>query len=125
MATFQASSKNSAEVTVVHGSSSYLKCDQCLSARIGTKARLGSYSCMSSKAGHYRVCAEECCLNAVKVEDNGRRIHWLEAAARWVSLGRQETASDSVPVAKRQHSTPPTNNGGSSPVEELLAESPF
>jgi hypothetical protein len=34
---------------------------------------------MSSKVGHYRVRAEECCLNAVKVEDNTRRIHWLEA----------------------------------------------
>src|SRR5262249_7892957 len=52
-------------------------------------------------------------------------LHWLEAAARWVTLGRQDTTSDSAPVAKRQHSTPPTNNGGSSPLEELLAESPF
>ena len=109
----------------MHGSSSCPKCDQCLSTRIGTKARLGSYSRMSTKAGHYRVCAEECCLNAVKVEDNGRRIHWLEAAARWVALGRQNTTSDSATVAKRQHSTPPTNNSGSSSVEELLAESPF
>ena len=80
---------------------------------------------MSSKAGHYRVCAEERCLNAVKVEDNGRRKHWLEAAPRWVALGRQDTTSDSATVAKRQHSTPPTNNGSSSPVEERLAESPF
>ena len=60
---------------------------------------------MSSKFGHYRVCAEECCLNAVKVEDNSRRIHWLEAASRWVTLGRQEgavlTTSDSATVAKR------------------------
>ena len=68
---------------------------------------------MSSKVGHYRLRAEECCLNAVKVEDNSRRIHWLEAAARWVALGRQETTSDSATVAKRQRSTPPTNNGGS------------
>src|SRR5262249_29642381 len=125
MATFQASSKNSAEVTVVHGSSSYLKCDQCLSARIGTKARLGSYSCMSSKAGHYRVCAEESRLNAVKVEDNGRRIHWVEAEARWGALGRQDTTSDSARGAKAQHSTPTTNSGGSCPVEELLGDSPF
>ena len=60
---------------------------------------------MSSKVGHYRVRAEECCLNAVKVEDNSRRIHWLEAAARWVALGRQEcavlTTSDAATVAKR------------------------
>jgi hypothetical protein len=61
---------------------------------------------MSSKVGHYRVRAEECCLNAVKVEDNSRRVHWLEAAARWVALGRQEgaapTTSDSATVANRQ-----------------------
>jgi hypothetical protein len=60
---------------------------------------------MSSKVGHYRVRAEECCLNAVKVEDNSRRIHWLEAAARWVALGRQEgavpTTSDLATVARR------------------------
>ena len=47
---------------------------------------------MPSKVGLYRVRAEECCLNAMKVEDNSRRIHWLEAAARWVALGRQEVA---------------------------------
>jgi hypothetical protein len=47
---------------------------------------------MSSKVGHYRLRAAECCLNAVKVENNSRRIHWLEAAARWVALGRQEGA---------------------------------
>jgi hypothetical protein len=61
---------------------------------------------MPSKVGLYRVRAEECCLNAVKVEDNSRRIHWLEAAARWVALGRQEgtapTTSDSA-VAKRNN----------------------
>jgi hypothetical protein len=60
---------------------------------------------MPSKVGLYRVRAEECCLNAVKVEDNSRRIHWLEAAARWVALGRQEgallTTSDLATVAKR------------------------
>ena len=43
---------------------------------------------MSSKAGLYRARAEECCLKPVRVEDNSRRIHWLEAAARWVALGR-------------------------------------
>lgn len=61
---------------------------------------------MSSKVDHYRVRAEECCLNAVRAENHSRRIHWLEAAARWVSLGRQEgavlTTSDSTTVDKRQ-----------------------
>src|SRR6266508_5747448 len=76
--------------------------DNACRPALGTKARLGSYSCMSSKFGHYRVCAEECCLNAVKVEGNSRRIHWLEAASRWVTLGRQEgavlTTSDAATV---------------------------
>jgi hypothetical protein len=73
----------------------------------GTKAQLGSYSFMSSKVDHYRVRAEECCLNAVRAENNSRHIHWLEAAARWVALGRQEgavlTTSDSTAVDKRQN----------------------
>ena len=47
---------------------------------------------MSSKVDHYRVRAEECCLNAVRAENYSRRIHWLEAAARWVALGRQDGA---------------------------------
>jgi len=57
---------------------------------------------MSSKDDHYRVRAEECCLKAVRAEDNSRCMHWLEAAARWVALGRQEaavlTTSDSTTV---------------------------
>jgi hypothetical protein len=72
---------------------------------LGTKARLRSYFSMSGKVDHYRVRAEECCLKAARAEDNTRRIHWLEAAARWVALGRQEaamlTTSDSATVANR------------------------
>ena len=45
---------------------------------------------MSSKADHYRGLAKECCLNAVLADDISRCTHWLEAAARWLSLGRQE-----------------------------------
>ena len=66
---------------------------------------------MSGKVGHYRVRAEECCLNAVKAEDNSRRRHWLEAAARWVALGRQESAvqttSDAAAVAKHHDAVKP------------------
>ena len=55
---------------------------------------------MSSKVDHSRVRAEECCLTAVRAEYFSRRIHWLEAAARWVALGRQDgavlTTSDST-----------------------------
>ena len=47
---------------------------------------------MSSKVDLYLVHAEECCLAAVRAEDNNRRIHWLEAAARWVALGRRRGA---------------------------------
>jgi hypothetical protein len=37
---------------------------------------------MSSKVHHYRVRAKECCLEAARAEDNTRRLHRLEAAAR-------------------------------------------
>jgi hypothetical protein len=59
---------------------------------------------MSSKFDLYLAHAEECCLAAVRAEDNNRRIHWLEAAVRWVALGRTRSAvvtrSDSA-TAKR------------------------
>jgi len=58
--------------------------------RCATKSVVGSYSRMSSKADHYRGQAKECCLNAVLAEDINRRVHWLEAAARLMTLGRQE-----------------------------------
>ena len=45
-----------------------------------------------SKAEYYRGRAEDCCRNAIIAEDVERRLHWLEAAARWVSLARQEGA---------------------------------
>jgi len=45
-----------------------------------------------SKAEFYRSQAEACCRKAIVVEDIGRRLHWLEAAARWISLGREEGA---------------------------------
>ena len=38
---------------------------------------------------YYRHRAEECCRNAIRAEDIERRLHWLEAAARWLSLARQ------------------------------------
>jgi hypothetical protein len=57
---------------------------------LGNKPKLGSYSLMSSKVHYYRTRAKECCLKAVRAEDNTRRIHWLEAAARWLAVGRQE-----------------------------------
>src|SRR5512136_1285131 len=43
-----------------------------------------------SKAEFYRRQAEACCRNAIVVDDIGRRLHWLETAARWISLGREE-----------------------------------
>jgi hypothetical protein len=39
---------------------------------------------------YYRHRAEECCCNAIRAEDIERRLHWLEAAARWLSLARQQ-----------------------------------
>jgi hypothetical protein len=60
----------------------------------GSKAVAASYVGMSSsrKPNHYRARAEECCLKAILAEDVEQRTHWLEAAARWLSLGRQEDA---------------------------------
>ena len=39
---------------------------------------------------YYRHRAEECCRNAIRAEEIERRLHWLEAAARWLSLARQQ-----------------------------------
>ena len=39
---------------------------------------------------YYRHRAEECCRNAVTAGNMDRRSHWLEAAARWLSLAREE-----------------------------------
>ena len=65
---------------------------------------------MSSKVDLYLVHAEECCLAAVRAEDNNHRIHWLEAAGRWVALGRTRSAvvttSESA-TAKRASETGP------------------
>src|SRR5262245_61893086 len=47
-------------------------------ALLGDQTQTRGYSCMSSKDDHYRVRAEECCLKAVRAEDNSRCIHWLE-----------------------------------------------
>ena len=44
----------------------------------------------SSKPEYYRSRVEDCCLRAVIAEDVDHRSHWLEAAARWFSLARQE-----------------------------------
>ena len=39
---------------------------------------------------YYRKRVTDCCLRAVINEDVGQRSHWLEAAARWLSLAREE-----------------------------------
>ena len=44
----------------------------------------------SSSAEYYRGCAKDCCRKAVIAEGVDQSTHWLEAAARWVSLARQE-----------------------------------
>ena len=44
----------------------------------------------SSSAEWYRGRAEDCCRNAIIAEDELRRLHWLEAAARWIRLAREE-----------------------------------
>jgi hypothetical protein len=43
-----------------------------------------------SRAEYYRGRAEDCCRSAITAESVDRRLHWLEAAARWISLAREE-----------------------------------
>jgi hypothetical protein len=44
----------------------------------------------TTNAEWYRGRAEDCCRNAIIAEDERRRLHWLEAAARWIRLAREE-----------------------------------
>jgi len=44
----------------------------------------------SAVAKEYRRRAKDCCRKAVIVEDIDQRSHWLEAAARWYLLAREE-----------------------------------
>jgi hypothetical protein len=44
----------------------------------------------TAKAEWYRGRAEDCCRNAIIAEDERRRLHWLEAASRWIRLAREE-----------------------------------
>ena len=49
------------------------------------------YAVMASRSAEcYRSRAKDCCRKAVIAEDIDQRTHSLEAAARWVSLARQE-----------------------------------
>jgi hypothetical protein len=41
-------------------------------------------------AKYYRNRVADCCGRAVITEDVVQRSHWLEAAARWLSLAREE-----------------------------------
>ena len=45
-----------------------------------------------SKTEFYRRQAESCCRKAIAAEDVEKRLHWLEAAGRWISFGREEGA---------------------------------
>jgi hypothetical protein len=45
-----------------------------------------------SKTEFYRRQAESCCRKAIAAEDIEKSMHWLEAASRWISLGREEGA---------------------------------
>ena len=51
---------------------------------------LGYAGMMATNARDYRRRAKDCCRKAVIVEDIDQRSHWLEAAARWYSLAREE-----------------------------------
>jgi hypothetical protein len=56
-----------------------------------------------TKTEWYRGRAEDCCRNAIIAEDERRRLHWLEAAARWITLAREEGVLPlSKPVLNRE-----------------------
>ena len=55
---------------------------------------------------YYRVRAEECCRMAASVSEVEKRIHWLEAAARWLSLGREQGVLLPRKTQSRFRSTP-------------------
>jgi hypothetical protein len=56
----------------------------------------------SSNAECYRNRAKDCCRKAVIAEDVDQRSHWLEAAARWFSLAREQgSPSFSAQAASR------------------------
>ena len=73
----------------------------------GIEGVLVSYYGMSpNKAEYFRGRAKDCCRRAVIAEDVDQRTHRLEAAARWVSVARQEGF---LPLAqtKAAHSSDP------------------
>jgi hypothetical protein len=45
---------------------------------------------MPGQSEYYRSRIGDCCLRAVIAEDFHQRLHWLEAATRWVSLARED-----------------------------------
>ena len=51
---------------------------------------LGYAGMMYTNARDYRRRAKDCCRKAVILENIDQRSHWLEAAARWYSLAREE-----------------------------------
>jgi hypothetical protein len=63
---------------------------------------LGYAGMSSSNAERYLKPAEDCCRRAVIAEDVEQCSHWLEAAARWFSLAReQRSQSFSAQAASR------------------------
>ena len=64
--------------------------------------RLSPARMSSSNSECYRNRAVDCCRKAVIAEDVDQRSHWLEAAARWSSLAREQASpSFSAQAASR------------------------
>ena len=84
----------------------------------------------SSSTEYYRGRAKDCCHRAIIAEDVDQRTHWLEAAARWVSLARQEgfllpTQKKAVPSNDPAYSLPcrlPTDTFSARSPRILLSE---
>ena len=62
---------------------------------------------------YYRARAEECCRMAILTDAANRRAHWLEAAARWISLGREQGVL--LPRRTRQETSLRINSQAAAP----------
>jgi integrase len=52
----------------------------------GSKSSCRSFQRHVAHQEYYRGRAEDCCRDAITAESPDRRLHWLEAAARWLTL---------------------------------------
>ena len=70
-----------------------------------------------TKAEWYRGRAEDFRRKAIIAEDKRRRLHWLEAASRWIRLAREESV---LPLQLRFKPTAAVGRDASSAMNQVL-----